>query len=233
MPFYKTFIAILTFLVINIPIFMSLNKYVFMDTNTYTKLLIGLLYWPLAFLTQQLIPFIGVLILLSKVHSRENDDSGMRDINIWAPNFGRLAAVVGVSAVFKILVNQLNSLYVFFLTRSLDIEIKPQEIVGEFEQGGFIYKAALLVLVVVLAPFVEEYVFRYFVYDRILLPKMPSFAAALISASLFTLLHYNISGIPTFFCLGLFCCFIYEKTGFYGAVIAHAVSNLMTAVFLI
>lgn len=233
MQFYKIFITVLTFLVLNMPIFISLNKYVFKNANTYTKLLIGLLYWPLAFLTQQLIPFIGVLILLNKVHSRENEDSLARDINIWAPDFGRLAAVAGVSVVFKILVNQLNSLYVFFLNRTLELEVKPQEIVGEFEQGGFVYKAVLMVLVVVLAPFVEEYIFRYYIYDRILLPKMPSFAAALISASLFTLLHYNISGIPTFFCLGLFCALVYEKTGFYGAVVTHAVSNLMTAVFLI
>lgn len=233
MVFYEAFIIIFTFLVINVPVYVSLEKYFFKDLNTYLKLLVGLIYWFLAFFTQQLIPFIGVVLLLYKVHSRENPDYGMRDFNIWTISFGSLASVAGAAVVFKLLINQLNNLYVFILTGPMNVEAKPQEIVGEFARGGFIYKMALFALVVVLAPFVEEYVFRYYIYDKLLIPKMPSFAAALISTALFTLLHYNISGVPTFFGLGLFCTFMYEKKGFYGAVTTHMVSNLMTAIFLI
>lgn len=233
MIFYEAFILIFTFLLINLPIFISLERYVFKDFNIYIKLLVTLAYWLLAFFTQQLVPFIGVIILLIKVHSREDTAFGMRDFSIWAPDFLGLAGVAGAAAVFKLLINLLNNLYVFILTGPLNLEARPQEIVGEFAQGGFFYKAALFILVVVLAPFVEEYVFRYFIYDKVLIPRMPVFAAALISTVLFTLLHYNISGIPTFFGLGLFCTLMYEKKGFYGAVTTHMVSNLMTAVFLI
>lgn len=232
MAFYEAFILIFVFLVLNVPIYLSLERYIFKNYNIYLKLFIGLLYWFAAFFTQQLMPFIGVIVLLVKVHSKE-EDSGLRDFNVWVPNPVGLAVTAGLAVVFKLLINRLNDLYVYILSGLLNMETKPQEIVGEFAEGGAYYKAALFILVVVLAPFVEEYIFRYYIYDRLLLPRMPAFAAALISAALFTVLHYNISGIPTFFCLGIFCAFMYEKKGYYGAVTAHMVSNLMTALFLI
>jgi membrane protease YdiL (CAAX protease family) len=124
-------------------------------------------------------------------------------------------------------------LYVNMLDLFFGMEAKPQEIVEEFAAGGQFYKIMLFALVVILAPFVEEYIFRYYIYDMLLLPRMPALTAAIISSALFTLLHLNVSGIPTFFGLGLYCTFIYEKKGYYGAVITHVVSNLATVVFLL
>jgi membrane protease YdiL (CAAX protease family) len=113
------------------------------------------------------------------------------------------------------------------------MQVEPQEIVKEFAVEEMYYKMLLFALVVVLAPFVEEYIFRYYIYDKLLLSRMPSLAAAIISSALFTMLHLNISGIPTFLGLGLYCTFVYERKGFYGAVITHMVSNLVTAAFLV
>jgi uncharacterized protein len=134
--------------------------------------------------------------------------------------------------IFKIVISQLNSLYLNIISKYLGMDVKPQEIIEEFVVGELYYKVLLFVLVVVLAPFVEEYIFRYYIYDKLLLPRMPAVVAAIISSALFTLLHFNVSGIPTFLGLGLYCTFMYEKKGFYGAVITHVVSNLATAAFL-
>lgn len=232
MVLYESFILIFTFLLLNVPIFISLYKYVFKDLNSFAKLAIGVFYWSAAFLTNELVPFIGVLILLFRVHGKTENEMQTRDINIWSIGFRDIALVTGAALIFKAVINQLNKLYVNILSMYFGMKVKPQEIVGEFEMGDMYYKVLLFVLVVVLAPFVEEYIFRYYIYDKLLLPKMPFAAAAIISTALFTLLHLNVSGIPTFFGLGLYCTFIYEKKGFYGAVITHVVSNLVTAVFL-
>ncbi|MDD4503708.1 MAG: CPBP family intramembrane metalloprotease [Clostridiaceae bacterium] len=233
MVLYESFILIFTFLLLNIPIFVSLYKYVFKDLNPFSKLSIGVFYWSSAFLTNELVPFIGVLILLFRVHGKAENEMQTRDINIWSIGFWDIALVTGAALIFKAVINQLNKLYVNILGMYFGMEVKPQEIIGEFEVGELYYKVLLFVLVVVLAPFVEEYIFRYYIYDKLLLPRMPSAVAAIISTALFTLLHLNVSGIPTFFGLGLYCTFIYEKKGFYGAVITHLVSNLVTAAFLI
>ncbi len=233
MVFYEWFILIFTFLFLNVPIFISLYKYIFKGMKPPLKIAAGTVYWLLAYIAHELAPFIGVLILLFRVHSREEDKWQLRDINIWAARYTDIAAVAGISLIFKMIINQVNRLYMHILVSYLGIEANPQEIVGEFAKGDTYYKVLLFFLVVILAPFVEEYIFRYYLYDKILLPRMPHAAAAIISTALFTLLHFNISGIPTFFGLGLFCTYIYEKKGYYGAVTTHVVSNLVTAVFLI
>ena len=233
MVLYESFILIFTFLLLNIPIFISLYKYVFKELNIFAKLAIGILYWTLAFLTHELVPFIGVLILVFLVHGKEEGEIQTRDINIWHLGFPDAMFVAGAALVFKIVISQLNRLYINILDMYTVMKVEPQEIVQEFAVGDIYYKILLFVLVVVLAPFVEEYIFRYYIYDKLLLPRMPNLAAAIISSALFTLLHLNISGIPTFLGLGLYCTFMYEKKGFYGAVITHVVSNLVTAVFLI
>lgn len=230
---YEAFVIIFTFLLINVPIFISLHDYVFKDLNPVAKIVIGVIYWSAAFLTHELIPFIGVLILLFRVHGKTEDEMQIRDINIWSARARDIVIVAGGTLVFKAVINQINNLYVYILSIYFNMETKPQEIVKEFASGEMHYKVLLFILVVVLAPFVEEYIFRYYIYDKLLLKRMPSVAAAIISAILFTMLHFNISGIPTFFGLGLYCTFIYEKKGFYGAVTAHLVSNLVTATLLI
>ncbi len=232
MLFYETFILLFAFLLLNIPIFISLYKYVMKDLNPFAKVTLCVLYWFFAFLTHELIPFIGVLILLFRVHGKAEDEMQVRDINIWSIGSIDIALVAGAALVFKIVINQLNRLYVNILDIYLGMDVKPQEIVEEFAVGELYYKLLLFMLVVVLAPFVEEYIFRYYIYDKLLLPRMPAVAAAIISSALFTLLHFNVSGIPTFLGLGLYCTFMYEKKGFYGAVITHVVSNLATAAFL-
>jgi membrane protease YdiL (CAAX protease family) len=231
--FFEAFILIFTFLLLNIPVFLSLYKYVFKNFNPFIKLAIGVFYWSFAFVSHELIPFTGVLILLFKVHGKSEDELQTRDINIWHIKFRDIMIVAGAAIVFKVVVSQLNSLYLNILRTYFGMEAQMQEIAEEFAAGDTYYKVMLFILVVVLAPFLEEYIFRYYIYDKLLLPRMPFVAAAIISAALFTLLHLNVSGIPTFFGLGLYCTFIYEKKGFYGAVITHLVSNLATVVFLL
>jgi membrane protease YdiL (CAAX protease family) len=230
--FYESFILVFTFLLLNIPIFISLYKYVFKELNIFAKLSICIFYWSFAFLTHELIPFIGVLILLFRVHGKDEIEIQTRDFDLWHIGFRDSVIVAGAALAFKLVISQLNRLYVNILSIFLGMRVEPQEIVQEFAVEEMYYKMLLFVLVVVLAPFVEEYIFRYYIYDKLLLPRMPNLAAAIISAALFTLLHLNVSGIPTFLGLGLYCTFIYEKKGFYGAVITHVVSNLVTAVLL-
>lgn len=232
MIFYESFILTFTFLLLNIPIFFSLYKYVFKDLNIFIRLAISIFYWIFAFMAHELVPFAGVLVLLFKVHGNDEGDNQIREIDIWHLGFRESIFTVGGALLFKVVISLLNKLYVDLLSAYSGLQIEPQEIVKEFAVEDLYYKLLLFLLVVVFAPFVEEYIFRYFIYDRLLLPRMPGLAAAIISSTLFTLLHLNISGIPTFFGLGLYCTYIYERNGFYGAVITHVVSNLVTAVLL-
>lgn len=234
MFFYELFIYLFTFLLINIPIYITIERHIIRNAALYKKGIFAVIYWGAAYYAYELAPFIGVLTLLSLVHRKEEPPyTGLRDFSVWTFDMSLLLPVAGLSVLFKVLIGVVNEAYKLILENMLAIDPKPQEIVSEFMQGELLYKVILFILAVFLAPVVEEYVFRYFIYDKLLLPRMPALSAAVISAALFTLLHYNIAGVPTFFGLGLFCVYIYERYGFYGAVMAHGISNLITALLLI
>lgn len=205
----------------------------FRKLNIFVRLAAGIVYWVSAIATHELVPFVGVLVLLLSVHRREENDYQIRETDIWRIRPQQAVFAAAGALIFKVVISLVNKLYVDFLSAYSELKIEPQEIVKEFASEDWLYKLLLFLMVVVFAPFVEEYIFRYFIYDRLLLPRMPGFAAAVISSALFTLLHLNISGIPTFFGLGLYCCHVYERKGYYGAVIAHVVSNLVTAALLL
>jgi len=232
LAFLESFILLFTFLLLNLPVFFSLYKYVFRERSIFVKLVVGVVYWTSAIFTHEFVPFLGVVLLILKVHSKEEADYEIRETDIWHIRLQQVVFAASGALIFKVLISLLNKLYVDLLSRYSELQIEPQEIVKEFASEQLLYKVILFLMVVIFAPFVEEYIFRYFIYDRLLLPRMPGLAAAVISSALFTLLHLNISGIPTFFGLGLFCCYSYERKGYYGAVTAHVVSNLVTAVLL-
>ncbi len=234
MFWYEVFLYLFTFLLINVPIYWTLDRRILQNSGIFIRVAFAAAYWASAYYAYELAPFIGVLVLISRIHRREEMPyTGLREINIWTFDKSSLLPVALFSLLFKAAVGIVNEGYRLLLERMLAIDPKPQEIVSEFMQSELFYKTVLFMLAVVLAPVVEEYVFRYFIYDRLLLPRMPALSAAVISAALFTLLHYNIGGVPTFFGLGLFCAYIYERYGYYGAVAAHGISNLVTALLLI
>lgn len=81
------------------------------------------------------------------------------------------------------------------------------------------------VLVIVVAPIVEEAVFRGMIL-RGLLGRWPAAAAILVSAGLFALMHMNPAQFPVTFILGAVLGWIYMRTRSLGLCIAgHAINN--------
>jgi uncharacterized protein len=86
-------------------------------------------------------------------------------------------------------------------------------------------------MVVVVAPFAEEFFFRGFFY-RALRSRYPVLAAALIDGLLFGIIHFDFSGadalliVPPLALLGFAFCLLYERTGTLFAPIAlHSLNN--------
>lgn len=203
------------------------------EKKTWQVMLITFLYWLGAIFTENLFPFIAVLILLARYHTLSNEDSYVRDINIWHFDWNFVINIGIMTLIFKAVITIVNALYIYIINHFTNFDVKPQEVVVDFYESGFWSRLILFFLIVVFAPFVEEYVFRYFLYDKIFLPRMPAVFAAILTGVIFALAHYNASGIPSFFGLALFCNYIYEKKGYFAAVIAHLTFNLSTVILLL
>ncbi len=79
----------------------------------------------------------------------------------------------------------------------------------------------------IVSPFVEEVVFRGFVYGRMKV-YMQKYVAIFVSSLLFGIYHSNIVQGVYGFVMGVFFALVYEKyKNFYFAVFLHQISNLV------
>ncbi|MGI5997615.1 MAG: CPBP family intramembrane glutamic endopeptidase [Lutispora sp.] len=227
-------VYIFVFLIVNTPIYLQLYRVFLKDKKTFVIIILTILYWFGAVFTENFIPFIVVLLLLYSYHLIGNEgESYMRDINVWRFDISSILNVTVMTLIVKTLLTIVNAIYVNILDFFIKSEVQPQEVVMDFYESSSWVRFILFFIIVIFAPFVEEYVFRYFLYDKIFLPRMPRAFAASLSAAIFTIAHYNLSGIPSFFGLALFCTRMYEKKGYFAAVTAHMAFNLSTVLLLI
>lgn len=227
-------VYIFVFLIVNTPIYLQLYRVFLKDKKPFAIIILTILYWFGAIITENLIPFIAVLLLLYRYHLiGDEGENYIRDINVWRFEKSSILNVAVMTLIVKTLLTIVNAIYISILDYFIKGEVQPQEIVTDFYESRLWIKFILFFVIVIFAPFVEEYVFRYFLYDKIFLPRMPRAFAAFLSAVIFTIAHYNLSGIPSFFGLALFCTRMYEKKGYFAAVTVHMTFNLSTVVMLL
>ena len=234
MDISRTIVFIFVFLIINASIYIQLYSIFLKDKKLWQVLAITVVYWLGTVFTENLFPFIAVVTLITRYHLRtENDSRYIRKIDIWKFRWDQVFKTGILTLIFKIGLTFVNSIYVVILNYFIDFDAKPQDVIVNFYQSDLSLKLAMFLLIVIFAPFVEEYVFRYFLYDKFFLSYMPAFYAAILSAAIFTIAHYNAAGVPSFFGLALFCNYIYEKKGYFSAVTVHLVFNLSTLILMI
>lgn len=105
-------------------------------------------------------------------------------------------------------------------------EFAPQPLVTIFQDGGNISIILILIgMAVVVAPLVEEIIFRGCFY-RFLKSQTPLFLAQIISGSFFALMHLNLMAFVPLVIVGVILARIYEKTGsLFVAIWFHAFFN--------
>ncbi len=221
-------------IVIGLPPYLVALKVFEEDLSFNIKILLSIIYWAGAIYTQQVLPFILIIIILNKKY-RSKDLSHEYSENESRSQFSFKDFLItsATTILIRFPIGIINIIYVFFLD-SLGVKIQGQEVINIFVNSqNKLISLILMLLVVIVAPLNEEFSMRYWLFGKVLSPKVGIITGAIISSSLFTLLHYNIAGIPTFFILGLFACYIYYKKGLWGAVTVHFIFNLSSVIFLL
>ena len=89
----------------------------------------------------------------------------------------------------------------------------PQETVEAFQKAdGMGLKVLMGIAAVIVAPIVEETVFRGFVYG-VIKRYTDGFFAAIVSSLLFAIVHLHVGSVVPLFMLALGLCLAYERTG--------------------
>ncbi len=106
-------------------------------------------------------------------------------------------------------------------------EYSSQEVVYELRDSSLEKQCVIILSALVVAPILEEFIFRKFLYKALKF-NFGILLAALISSIVFALIHFTVSSFFVLLVLGLFLCYCYEKYGSLAApVISHAFFNLL------
>jgi membrane protease YdiL (CAAX protease family) len=217
---------------LNIPVYLELYKHALKQKPLWLKTVAAALYWLLALLTQTIPAFIGILYLFIVYYKKEEINEVLRSTDVWNIRLRDAVKTVLLTLGMRILLVPISYGFTLLLIHFFRLELVPQDIVVTYSHASLLLRLLLGLDIALIAPVVEEFVFRHFLYDKIFFPRMPRFVAALFSAGLFTILHFNVAGVPTFLGLGLLCTFLYEKKGYWAAVTAHSTSNIITLLLI-
>jgi membrane protease YdiL (CAAX protease family) len=212
-----------------LPPWFVFRKYVRHRIGRPLLILMFIGYIGITIFTEQLMPFIIVIFIFIFMKSYRGEDETLYYLR---PLGNKKLEIVLYAIVFNFLVRIINALYVLILNQIWHFEPKSQEIMDLFMKGNWVTIIILSAMTVITAPVLEEFIFRHIIY-RGFAGKTGKIAAALISTILFTLLHYNLTGAVSFFAVGAYNCYLYEKYGYRAAVINHFVFNFSSTVLII
>jgi membrane protease YdiL (CAAX protease family) len=104
---------------------------------------------------------------------------------------------------------------------------------GYVQSGDWVSFGCLALSAVVIAPVIEESVFRGGIFGPLRL-RWGALAAALVSSVIFGAVHYTLSAFLPLVFLGCLLCYLYQRTGsLLPCMLLHAVFNAATFVKLL
>jgi membrane protease YdiL (CAAX protease family) len=247
---YKIIRDYMILLLLTLPPFLYLYRYMTRNIKDMAKrVLVILLYWFFVLVLQNIIPAFVVIFLIwvtNKGYANDTGHEGYITELEGAAGF-RLGSLQGkwrfslskflffslIGIFIKVLVTYINLIVIVILT-AFKVPLENQQVTVELIKTNNIWYIIYITAAAVFgAPILEEFVFRHWLYDRVLKRKMSIAAAAILSSLLFMTVHFNIQGAAAFFLIGIVNCMLYEKAGYWAAVANHFMFNLSSFAMLL
>lgn len=197
------------------------------DRNVILLFLIGTLYIIMSIFTQNLLPFI--LVLLNIRFLKTTDDYETYNFRL-----GNLKIFRGLKySFYSYAITICISIATLIVLNYLGIPQQKQEIVNWMAEMPLIQFLLTVPVAVIFAPVVEEFVFRWFFFEKVFKKRIGFWAGAFLSSFIFAAIHYDIQSFPMILAIGIFNCYLIDKHGYWYAVLNHSVFNSITVAALI
>lgn len=229
-------------------VFVYLIPFIFLINITYKKkknkiiIFIALLaYTVIAFISSRflmnLIPFIVVvfnLIFIKKSKDNHYNINYFEDYTIY--NFDIRS--IRIKKCIKYVLSSYGTVTIvsvafYIIFTKFGIKIKQQEIINrmfEMSKNKLVFTS---ISAVVFAPVIEEFVFRYILFEKTLKRNTNMYLAVVLSSLIFAILHYNLKSFPMIFCIGCINCYLIEKKGYWYSVFNHSFFNLISVIGIV
>lgn len=188
---------------------------------------ISIAYILAAVFTQNLMPFILVLFNIALM-------KGTEEFEKYGFNLKGFSILEGIGySMFSYLITILVAVASLSAMNYFGIQQQEQEVV-KWMTGLPLDKFWIAVpIAVAFAPVVEEFVFRWFFFEKLFRKRMGFAAGALLSSLIFAFIHFNIQAFPMILWIGIFNCYLIDKKGYWYAVLNHLFFNSITVFALL
>lgn len=219
---------------------------------------ISIIYIIASIFTQNLIPFIFVLINMRYLRMAKNSINSInRNEYVYFQELSHSTKPTISNRLaedyekFKFSIRELNILSAvkhtiqsYFMTivisavtyiifYKLNVDTKQQEIVTWMANMPISRFLITIPIVIIFAPIVEEFVFRWLLFEKIFKPRLGVYLSAVLSSIIFAFIHFNLRALPILIWIGLFNCYLINKKGYWYSVFNHFTFNLITIMFLL
>ncbi|WP_251861093.1 CPBP family intramembrane glutamic endopeptidase [Clostridium sp. Marseille-Q2269] len=229
---------VLTFIILWIPPIILFFKIKPKKMNIFITVIIFVFYIIGSLFTQNLFPFLITLIDIHQLRNRYkteelkdltyNDDYNRFKFNISSFSFIKAIQYAFTSYLGCILIMNISKI-IFDL---LKLNLKEQDVVTWLNNMPLNKFLIVIPVTVIFAPVAEEFVFRWFIFEKLLSKRLGIVMSAIMSSVLFGIVHYNMKVFPALVFIALFNCYLIHKEGFWYAVFNHFTFNLVNTIMI-
>lgn len=211
------------------PLIMFWNVWKRREKSKFVLLFISIIYIVISLFTQNLVPFIFTIINI--IYMKKEESFHYRYYKFNFQNFNVFKALM--FSIFSYVVTILVAVIALNIFSSYQIPIKDQEIVEIMSKVPLKRFVFMMPITMVFAPVVEEYVFRWLIFEKILKKPMGTLISTLLSSIMFAVIHFNMKSFPAILWIGIFNCFLIHKKGYWYAVFNHSFFNSVSTVAIL
>ncbi|ABS34417.1 CPBP family intramembrane metalloprotease [Clostridium botulinum] len=233
--------SILTFIILWIPPIILFFRIKPKKSNIFISVIIFIVYIIGSLFTQNFFPFVLTLMDIFQLRKRYglseefhefkyNDDYHRFKFNISSFSFIKGIQYALISYLGYILIMIIFNI----ISNSLKLNLKEQDVVTWLSSMPLNKFLIVIPVTVIFAPVAEEFVFRWYIFEKLLNKRLGIVLAAIISSILFGIVHFNVKVFPALVFIAVFNCYLIHKEGFWYAVFNHFVFNFVntTMIFL-
>lgn len=247
MEIYEIIETVLVFIIVYIlPLMIFIKFSMRKNISNLVLAIICIIYISFSIFTENLFPFIFTILNILFIKNNKIEDENIHislkvQDDVVISDYEKYKFSIKTFNFYNGLKYSLLSYFLFIIIMVLfqyifvkyNINIKQQEIVEDTMKGTWFKFLITMPTIVIFAPIVEEFVFRWYLFEKIFKGRIGVISSAIITSIMFSLVHFNINAFPVLLALSLINCYLIHKKGYWYAVFNHLVFNSVTIITMI
>lgn len=210
-----------------IPIFIKLARR--KGINMVMVALICIFSAILSLFTENYIPASIVIVNIFLMYMLREEDFYKYNFNIKSLKISKALKYAATSYGITFIISAISGFILSLFFKNLN----QQEVVTELKKSQLIPFIFSIPSLVIFAPILEEFVFRWLFFEKIFKKRIGFIWGAVISSIMFGIAHFNLESFFVITILGLINCYLIEKKGYWYAVVNHAFFNSITVCMIL